>query len=112
MKELNQKLKELKLKLEEERESLIKQLKYLEEPEEFGGDAGDYDEETDESEEFSLKISESEVVRDRINEIDFLINKINSGNYGFCEKCRNKIDEKDLEKDPELILCSICKTKK
>lgn len=105
---LNKKLQELKLRLENERKELLKELKELEEPEEFGGDAGDLDEETDEFEELSLKISESRVVRDRINEIDFLINKINSGTYGFCEKCKNKITEEDLEKDPELILCSIC----
>lgn len=109
---LDKKLQELKLKLEKERKSLMRELKKLEQPEEFGGDPGDLDEETDESEEFSLKISESQAVRERINEIDFLINKINKGTYGFCENCKGKISETNLKKDPELILCSVCNLKK
>jgi DnaK suppressor protein len=104
-------LEKLKQKLERERKRLIKKLEELEKPEEFGGDVGDFDEEADELEEFSTKISESEVVRRRINEIDYLINKINKGEYGFCNKCKNKISEEDLKKDPELILCSACRFK-
>lgn len=106
------KLEQFKKKLEQERKRLIKELEELQTPEEFGGDAGDMDEEADEAEEFSTKIAESQTVRERINEIDYLINKINSETYGFCDKCKKEIPKEELLKDPELILCSVCKNKK
>jgi DnaK suppressor protein len=107
-----EKLEQLKNRLEKERKKLIKELEELQIPEEFGGDAGDIDEEIDEAEEFSTKIAESQTVRQRINEIDYLINKINSGTYGFCDKCKKEFSKEELLKDPEIILCSACKIKK
>jgi DnaK suppressor protein len=106
------KLEQFKKKLEEERKRLIKELEELQTPEDFGEDVGDVDEEVDEAEEFSIKIAESQTVRQRINEIDYLINKINSRTYGFCDKCEKEISKEELLKDPELILCSACRSKK
>ncbi|MGB9609005.1 MAG: TraR/DksA family transcriptional regulator [Minisyncoccia bacterium] len=112
MTDFQKELEKLKLKLEKERKKLIQELKELEQPEEFGGDVGDLDEEADELEEFSVKISESQSVRERINEIDRLINKIDSGTYGFCDKCKKEISKEELKKDPELIFCSACQKNK
>lgn len=104
-------LSELKKKLETERKKLIAELKKLQSPEELGNDVGDIDEEAKEAELFSIKISESQVVRKRINEIDYLINKINSGKYGLCDKCKQEIKKEDLKNNPELIFCLTCRKK-
>ncbi len=105
-------LLEFKNKLEQERKDLLKQIKKLNEPVEFGNDVDDVDEEAAETEVFANKISESEIMRLRLNEIDYLINKINKGEYGVCDNCGKKIDPKELKQKPELIFCSVCKTKK
>jgi len=102
----------LKEKLEKEKKRLLKRLEKLNVLEDFGSDVGDLDEEMDEAEELSVKLSEASVIRKRINEINYLINKINSGTYGLCDKCKKSINPQELEKEPELILCSVCRNKK
>lgn len=107
----NKNLEKLKKRLERERQKLIAELKNLQSPEELGNDVSDVDEEAEEAEIFSIKVSESGAVRNRINEIDYLINKINSGTYGWCDRCSKEISKEELEENPELILCSACQKK-
>ncbi|MEK7555543.1 MAG: TraR/DksA C4-type zinc finger protein [Patescibacteria group bacterium] len=105
-------LAKLKNKLEEEKESILSELKRLEKIPEFGNDV-DPDEETDESEEYGNQLAIAQEIKNRLADIDSALLKINpqaGGNeYGICEKCKKEISLELLEIDPESRLCKSCK---
>ncbi len=107
---LPERLQKLLADLKKERKELLKKLDELDEPVEFGNDLGDFDEdeEADEAEANAVNLSESQVVRERLNEVDHLINKILANEYGICDICGRKIDQKYLKNTPDLIFCKIC----
>ncbi len=47
----------------------------------------------------------------KLSEVENALYKIEKGNYGFCEKCNQNIDEDRLEFLPETRLCSNCSKK-
>lgn len=107
-----QKFGELKKRLEKECKELLTRLKKEEQPEDFGSDVGDLDEEADEAEEFATRLSIGQTFRARVNEIDGLLNKMAEGKYGACEKCGKPIADETLHRVPETKYCERCAKKK
>lgn len=104
-----QKVKLFQERLEEEKKKLLASLAEEETPENFGDDTDDEDEESDEATALSNQLALARVTKDRINEIDFALNKIETGEYGMCSKCHKMISEKLLNIIPESQLCEACK---
>jgi DnaK suppressor protein len=101
---------EIKTKLEKEREELKMMLKdYEEETEEFLKEpVSASDEIADRYEYIEEAHLRKEVLEERLKKIEKAIKKIEKGNYGFCEKCSQKIEETRLKIDPAAELCRSC----
>lgn len=52
-----------------------------------------------------------EALEERLREIEKALGKIKEGNYGYCEKCNQKIEEQRLKIDLAAILCRKCALK-
>ena len=61
-------------------------------------------------EEFSLELRARDRERKLIKKIDETLGRIESGDYGFCDKCGVEIGIKRLEARPTATLCIDCKT--
>jgi len=57
--------------------------------------------------ELLFELNDSE--RHRLEDINKALQKIEQGNFGFCEKCGEKIDKKRLEAVPYARFCINCK---
>lgn len=105
-----QQIEKYKQILEEERAKLVTGVEETEETPEFGNElGGDLDSEADETEELENNLSVADTKRERLNNIDEALEKIENGTYGICEECGNEIGEKVLQAAPESILCADCK---
>ena len=100
------KIDKYKNKLEKERIVLLDEIKRNEAPVDFGGD---FDDESDETENFGNQLAMIQGLKNRMNEIDIALAKIQSEKYGICEKCRGFIEEEILDIDPESRYCKKCK---
>ena len=107
-----QKIDGYKNVLEKERLLLLAEVKRMEKPVDFGNDIDHQDEETDEAEEFGNQLAMAQGLKDRLDEIDLALSKIQNGRYGICEKCGGKIEPEILDIDPESRLCKDCKLAK
>lgn len=58
----------------------------------------------------SLELRNRDRERKLIKKIDEMLAKIDSGDYGFCEKCGVEIGLNRLEARPTATLCIDCKT--
>ena len=114
-KELNQ----FRERLEREKKSLKKIMEgFADENKEVKGDwktrfpdfkaEGVLDEEADEVEEYSSLLSIEKILETKLQNIDNALSKIDSGDYGKCEKCGNMIDIERLRIIPETRFCSDC----
>ncbi len=104
-----EKIKEYKNKLEREQALLLAEIKRNETPVDFGSDI---DEESDETENFGNQLAMTRDLKDRLSEIDIALGKIQSGEYGICEKCKEEIEGEVLDTAPESRYCKVCKTTK
>ena len=104
-----QKIQEYTERMERERTTLLEELKKNEAPEDFGSDTEDNSEEANEAQELGNQISISQVLKERLNEIDGALNRIQTKTYGICKKCGMEISEKLLDLVPESELCEVCK---
>jgi len=73
------------------------------------GDPSDLEEEADEVEEYSSRLALEKTLSKRLKDINEALEKIDSGKFGFCQKCGGAIEEKILEIDPESRYCKTCK---
>lgn len=48
--------------------------------------------------------------QNELSRIDAALMRVESGDYGFCTSCDEKISEKRLELDPSMPLCIDCAT--
>jgi RNA polymerase-binding transcription factor DksA len=103
-----EKIKEYKNKLEKERLLLLAEIKRDEAPVDFG-EGTDIEDESDETENFGNQLAMINGLKNRFNEIDIALGKIQSKEYGVCEKCGKEIEEEILDTDPESRYCKICK---
>lgn len=102
-------LKKYKIKLEKERAMVAAEIERDEQPVDFGSDIDHDDEATDKSEEVGNQLAAAEDLKNRLNEIDIALGKIQNGTYGVCEKCGNAIEDEVLSIDPESRFCKSCK---
>lgn len=96
-------------KLRAEKERLIGEIKKYSEAEDFGADIDHGDEEADESESYSNRMSIATALKAEVNEIDMALNRIAMDTYGVCGKCGGKISDEVLTVAPESEFCSSCK---
>ena|SRR3989344_589957 len=104
-----QKIQEYTERMEREKKTLLEELKKNAKPEDFGSDIEDNSEEANEAQELGNQISISQVLKERLNEIDGALNRIQTKTYGACKKCGGEISEKLLDLVPESELCEVCK---
>lgn len=65
-------------------------------------DEGDMAERTENYEERSSSLS---TLESRLSDINHALSLIETGDYGFCEICKNKISEERLEANPSARTC-------
>jgi DnaK suppressor protein len=106
-------LEEIKIKLEKEKEELKLMLEsYEEEAKEFLKEAVSASYEIADRYEYKEEIHlKKEVLEERLKKVEKALKKIEEGNYGFCEKCSQKIEETRLKIDPAAPLCRSCALK-
>lgn len=51
------------------------------------------------------------LIKRRLVQIDRAINRIESGDYGYCDLCGEEIPEQRLEIKPEALSCVTCQSK-
>lgn len=61
-------------------------------------------------EEFSLELRTRDRERKLIKKIDQMLQRIEEGDYGFCDSCGVEIGIRRLEARPTAALCIDCKT--
>jgi RNA polymerase-binding transcription factor DksA len=114
-------IEELKTKLEEQKESLVKELgsfatkdpnlkhnwdtKYPNNPD------GDKDDEADEAQEYDNKLSLEYSLELNLKNVNIALEKIAGEKYGTCENCGKEIEKERLEAIPEAKLCMKCNNK-
>lgn len=97
---------ELRIKLEEELDTVVQELADLGH-EDIDPTATEPDELADRMEESEEHTSETEALLARQKEIAAAIARMNSGTYGFCEECGEKIEEDRLEANPAAATCKV-----
>lgn len=116
-------LQNYKTKLEEEKGLLVAELADLGKVDETGDweatpdkdainqdvqDEADMAERSEDYEEKSMKLNSLE---SRLADINKALGKIDTSNYGICEKCGKEIEEDRLEANPAATTCKECMNK-
>lgn len=105
-------LQELKEQLEKEAGELEAQLSSVTKTADFGSDTEtDFSEEADEAEELSSNLGMQDALKERLQDIESALEKMNRGEYGKCENCGKEIPLEVLRAVPESRLCKDCKAK-
>lgn len=106
----NEKIQELKKRLEEGKKELSEKIRHAtEDIQDFGSDVDHGEEEADESEAHANQLAGVLPMKERLDDVEHALRKIEGGTYGKCEKCGMEIEEEILEIDPESRLCKNCK---
>lgn len=98
----------LKEKLEKEKKAIEEEIKSLGKPRDFGSEPGDA-EESDETEEFGNQLALQQVLKNKLENINSTLRKIEQDRYGICEQCGQKISWLVLKLVPTSRLCQKCK---
>lgn len=110
---------ELKQKLEEQRDSLTSELESFAKKDDVpkgdwetkypNRENGTMEEEADEMQEYDNKLSVEHSLEVKLKNVNLALEKIETNNYGKCEKCGKEIDEKRLKAVPEARTHIECK---
>ncbi|MFH1780467.1 MAG: TraR/DksA C4-type zinc finger protein [Candidatus Nealsonbacteria bacterium] len=109
--------KELKEKLEQEKEAIEKQLEtFATRDPNLKGDwdsrfpkfDGNLEEAADEVEEYGSRLPVEFSLETRLRDIGLALEKLTRGKYGKCEKCAKNIENKRLEVYPAARFCMKC----
>ncbi len=113
-----EKIQELKIKMEKEKETLEEILGEFAKESSTPGDwntrfpdfkaGGTLDEEADEVEEYSSLLPIERTLEAKLQNINLALDKIKNNTYGKCEDCGKEINEERLELIPEARKCSDC----
>lgn len=96
--------------MEKEAGELEAQLSSVSKTADFGSDVEtDFSQEADEAEEFSNSLGLQETLKERLQNIEAALDKMNRGEYGKCENCGKEISFDLLKVNPESKLCKDCK---
>ncbi len=114
-------MEKYKVKLQEEKNLLVEELKSLGKLDSESGDweaapesetniqevqdEADMAERAEDYEERSIKLSALET---RLSDINNALSLIEKGEYGICEICKNKIEEDRLDANPSARTCESC----
>lgn len=104
-----EKIEAIKNELEDEKAALEVKIDTLEGGEDFGSDIDSLEEEADESEAWGNQTSASQVLRERLADIELALGKIEKGTFGKCEECGEDISMDMLEVNSTSRLCRTCK---
>jgi RNA polymerase-binding transcription factor DksA len=112
-------IEELKSKLIKEKEEIEKSLEGIAKKDPYapGGwrasvpdfDGGSMEEESDEVENYQNLLSQEASLESRLKEIKEALEKIKTGKYGICEKCKKEIEVERLQTYPAAKTCLKCK---
>ncbi|MDY6834711.1 MAG: TraR/DksA C4-type zinc finger protein [Chloroflexota bacterium] len=108
----------LKMKLQHERERLLKDLDRLKSDESSlseavqGGLFGKKGEEASQAYELEKKLALKERLQSSLAEIDHALAKHDEGTYGLCDECKQPIGTDRLEVLPQASLCMNCKERR
>lgn len=69
---------------------------------------GNLEEAADEVEEYSTKLNVEFNLETQLKDVNAALAKIEQGNYGLCQMCKNPIVLERLKVSPEARLCSSC----
>lgn len=114
---MSTKFKELRKKLESERERLDIELKQMEgsgssaDERREGSPFGKREEEATETIELEKRLALENRIRGQITQVDHALRKIEEETYGFCDSCGQPIDPARLEALPQASFCLSCKAK-
>ena len=108
--------KKLKEKLEQERDSLVSQMKDMGKfdpetgdweatPEDLGYRQSDQNDMADRFEDFEARSSMITVLKDRLQNILKALNMINQDSFGKCEICKKEIETDRLTANPAARTC-------
>ena len=112
-----EKLEEMKNRLEEKRKSVVEGLEsFARENKEIKDDfetkfphLGDHmDENALEVSDYENKLSVEHNLENDLKKIDRALEKIENGSYGLCEKCGGEINPERIEALPEAVECMKC----
>jgi DnaK suppressor protein len=65
----------------------------------------------DRAEDYEERSSTLSALETRYNDIVSALSRIEKGEYGYCEICKNKIEEERLEVNPSARTCEACMEK-
>ena len=112
-------IEKLKQKLEEQKESLTKELESFAKKDDVpkgdwetkypNRENGTMEEEADEIQEYDNKLSVEHSLEVKLKNVNLALEKIAKGDYGKCEKCGKEIEEERLEAAPEARTHLECK---
>jgi DnaK suppressor protein len=110
-------LSELKNKLVEEKTRIEDELGKIATPNQTKSDyetnfneiGSGEDENASEVEEYSDNLALENSLEKQLKEINEALERIEAGNYGFCENCSQEIDIERLRAYPSAKICIVCK---
>jgi len=76
-----------------------------------GSPFGKREEEATESMELEKRLALENRLNSLLVEVDRALQKLDSGTYGYCDMCNEKIDPARMEALPQAILCMSCRQK-
>ena len=106
-----EKLTQFKERLEEGKKVLLQKIKHFSEDVPDLGSDKDLEEEADKTEAFTDQMAEVLPLKERLEDVEHALRKMEEGTYGICEKCGKEIELDLLEVDPESRYCRDCKKK-
>ncbi len=111
-------IKEIKEKLEKDKEAIQKELQNFAKKDPHlkddwdsffpKFDSGGLEEAADEVEEYSTRLPLEFNLEIKLRDINLALEKIKKGTYGKCEKCNKAISQERLKIFPEARTCSKC----
>jgi len=118
-------LNELKLKLEEEKNTLERELqKIATKNDKIPGDwkskfpfgnsdsgSGSLERQADEVEEYTTRLPIEYNLESKLQDVNHALNKIKKGTYGLCDNCKKAIPVERLQIYPAARLCLDCQKK-
>ena len=102
-------LNSLKRRLEKRKQAMEAEIKSLTVPPEFGDDIDHGEEEASETEAFDTQLGIQQILRDKLENTNEALRKIEQDRYGICERCGKKISWIVLRIVPTSRLCQKCK---
>ena len=76
-----------------------------------GSPFGKREEEATESFELEKRLALEKRIKEQLADIEYALQKFESGTYGLCDMCHQPIDPARLEALPQANLCLSCKAK-